>query len=214
MRATELGDHRHDGELPAIDANARKTRVIMDRQLLQALGQIDRARLTPDNQVDYALLRNAIEYDLWDTETLQTWTWNPQVYHSQASNGLYLLIARDFAPWPQRFEAIVSRMEKLPAFLAEERKQLDPGRVPKVYAETVARQNAGIMEIVDAALLPVAEDGPRPTCVNTDDPADASRHERIDYCFVQAALAGRVRSFRVDSAATGSDHKPIWLELE
>ncbi len=67
---------------------------------------------------------------------------------------------------------------------------------------------------VDAALLPVAEDGPRPTCVNTDDPADASRHERIDYCFVQAALAGRVRSFRVDSAATGSDHKPIWLELE
>jgi hypothetical protein len=129
----------------------------MDRQLLQALGQIDRGRLTPDNQVDYALLRNAVEYDLWDVETLQTWAWNPQVYNAQASNGLYLLIARDFAPWPQRFEAIVSRMEKLPAFLAEERRQLDPRRVPKVYAETVARQNAGIMEIVDAALLPEVE---------------------------------------------------------
>jgi uncharacterized protein (DUF885 family) len=157
VRATELGDHRHDGELPAIDANARKTRVAMDNQLLQALGQIDRSRLTPDNQIDYALLKNAVEYDLWDLETLQTWAWNPQVYNSTASNGLYLLIARDFAPWPQRFEAIVSRMEKLPAFLAEERRQLDPKRVPKIYAETVAKQNAGIMEIVDAALLPEVE---------------------------------------------------------
>ena len=157
VRATELGDHRHDGELPPIDASARRTRVAMDKQLLQALGQIERSRLTPDNQVDYALLENALEYDLWDTETLQTWAWNPQVYNSQASNGLYLLIARDFAPWPQRFEAIVSRMEKLPAFFAEARKQIDPARVPKVYAETVARQNAGIMEIVDAALLPEVE---------------------------------------------------------
>jgi hypothetical protein len=103
------------------------------------------------------LLKNAVEYDLWDTQTLQTWAWNPQAYNSNASNALYLLMARDFAPWPTRFEAIVSRMEKLPAFLAEERKQLDPKRVPKVYAETVAKQNAGIMEIVDTALLPEVE---------------------------------------------------------
>lgn len=67
---------------------------------------------------------------------------------------------------------------------------------------------------VDAALLPVAEEGPRPTCVSMDDPTDASRHERIDYCFVQAGLTGRVRSFSVDWDAVGSDHKPIWLELE
>ena len=65
VRATELGDHRHDGELPAIDASARKTRVAMDNQFLQALGQIDPSRLTPDNQLDYALLKNALEYDLW-----------------------------------------------------------------------------------------------------------------------------------------------------
>lgn len=155
--ATQLGNHRQDGELPAIGANARSTHVATDNRLLQALDQIDRKRLTPDNQVDYALLKNAVEYDLWDTQTLQTWAWNPQYYNSTASDSLYLLVARDFAPWPQRFEAIVSRMEKLPAFLAEERSQLDPKRVPKVYAETVAKQNAGIMDVVDSALLPEVE---------------------------------------------------------
>ncbi|HSQ95820.1 MAG TPA: DUF885 domain-containing protein [Croceibacterium sp.] len=157
VAATQLGDHRYDGMLPAVDARARGNRVVMDNKLLRNLGQIDRNLLTPDNQVDYALLKNAVEYDLWDTQTLQTWAWNPQYYNSTASDALYLLVARDFAPWPERFQSIVSRMEELPGFLAEERKQLDPKRVPKVYAETVAKQNAGIMEIVDSTLLPEVE---------------------------------------------------------
>jgi len=155
--ATQLGDHRYDSALPAIDARARAARVTKDKRLLRQLGRLEQGFLTRENQVDYALLKNALEYDLWDLQTLRTWSWNPQVYNSQASNALYLLVARDFAPWPQRFQAIVSRMEKLPAFLAEERRQLDPKRVPKVYAETVAKQNAGLMEIVDTALLPEVE---------------------------------------------------------
>lgn len=157
VTGTQLGDHRHDGDLPAIDAAARAARAASDKALLGRLARYDRRRLTPDDQVDYALLKNALEYDLWDLDTLQTWAWNPQTYNSTASNSLYLLVARDFAPWPTRFEAIVSRIEKLPAFLAQERRQLDPKRVPRVYAETVAKQNAGIMEIVDTALLPEVE---------------------------------------------------------
>ena len=155
--ATQLGDHRNDARLPAIDAAARQARAAKDRELLRALAAIDKTRLTRDNQVDYALLANALEYDLWDLETLRTWAWNPQTYNTAASNALYSLVARDFAPFPQRFEAIVARMEALPAYLAEARRQLDPARVPKVHAETVARQNAGLMEIVEAAIIPEVE---------------------------------------------------------
>ncbi|MEO6152043.1 MAG: DUF885 domain-containing protein [Croceibacterium sp.] len=154
VAATQLGDHRRDGELPAIDAAGRAARAASDRALLAGLGTIDRARLTRDNQVDYALLKNALEYDLWDLTTLQTWAWNPQAYNSSASNALYSLAARDFAPFPQRIAAITARMEQLPAYLAEARRQLDPARVPRVHAETVARQNAGIMEIVDTIVVP------------------------------------------------------------
>jgi uncharacterized protein (DUF885 family) len=155
--ATQLGDHRYDGDLPKIDAAARAARAASDQRLLQTLAAIDRKGLTSDNQVDYALLKNALEYDLWDLQTLRTWSWNPQMYNGEASDSLYLLVARDFAPWPQRFEAIVSRMEKLPAYMAEERRQLDPNRVPKVFAETVAKQNAGLMETIDSAIVPEIE---------------------------------------------------------
>ncbi len=37
---------------------------------------------------------------------------------------------------------------------------------------------------------------------------------RIDYCFVSSALAGRVRSCRVDADAAGSDHQPLWIEMD
>ena len=157
VSATSLGDHAHDAELPRIDADGRKTEAIMYRELLEALAKIDRTRLTRDNQVDYAMLRNALEYSLWDLEVIEGWASDPRRYNSTASSALYSLVARDFAPWPERFGNIVARMEKIPAFLAEARAQVDPARVPKIEAETLSRQNAGIMEIVDAALLPEVE---------------------------------------------------------
>lgn len=44
-------------------------------------------------------------------------------------------------------------------------------------------------------------------------PRDGHPPRRIDHCFVTADLAGAVRSMRIDSAAQGSDHQPIFVEL-
>lgn len=37
--------------------------------------------------------------------------------------------------------------------------------------------------------------------------------ERIDHCFVASPLASRVRRAWVDTAAVGSDHWPLWVDL-
>ena len=37
---------------------------------------------------------------------------------------------------------------------------------------------------------------------------------RIDFCFVSAGLAPLVRNAFVDSAATGSDHQPLFIEMD
>ncbi len=41
-----------------------------------------------------------------------------------------------------------------------------------------------------------------------------STGHRIDYCFVSASLAGLIRSARIDEQAQGSDHQPIWTEID
>ncbi len=44
--------------------------------------------------------------------------------------------------------------------------------------------------------------------------ATISSGQRIDFCFVSATLASRVRSCRVDDDAVGSDHQPVWVETD
>ncbi len=47
------------------------------------------------------------------------------------------------------------------------------------------------------------------------DPRRSLDHDiRIDYCFVGGGLADRLVSARVDRDADGSDHQPLWLEID
>lgn len=47
-----------------------------------------------------------------------------------------------------------------------------------------------------------------------DEGATIPSGRRIDYCFVSASLADRVETARIDVQATGSDHYPLWVELD
>lgn len=52
------------------------------------------------------------------------------------------------------------------------------------------------------------------TWIDPKRPQDATRHKRIDYLFTSASLAPRLKRAWVDRQALGSDHLPVWLELE
>ncbi len=151
---TQIGDHSNDSELPDISAAGRELSQHIDSVLLNALEMLDKDQMSRSNQVDYLLLKNALEYGRWSQVQEQQWAWNPQYYNDMASYALYGLVARDYAPFAERFPNIVSRMEKLPAFLETARAQIDVARVPRIHAETVARQNAGVMGIVEGLIEP------------------------------------------------------------
>lgn len=67
---------------------------------------------------------------------------------------------------------------------------------------------------VDAAARLGASGDDVATWVDPVRPQDASRYKRIDYIFSSASLAGRLKRLWVDAKAVGSDHRPVWLELE
>ncbi len=156
VSATQLGDHRFDTEVDDLSATGRDKAVAFSKRMLAELDGIDTSKLSRENQVDASILRNQLRSDLWNLDTFQSWAWDPQVYSGLAGGAIYNLMARDFAPMPQRLASATARMEKIPGIFAQMRANLDPARVPKIHAETVAKQNAGVLSLVDQFITPNA----------------------------------------------------------
>ncbi|WP_077036433.1 DUF885 domain-containing protein [Pelomonas sp. KK5] len=152
--ATFIGAHRYDAQLDDLGAPARARALTADRAVLKSLDAIDAAKLDRQHQVDALILRNQLQQNLWTAETLQDWAWDPQLYSQLVGNALYTLMARDYAPLPQRLRAATKRLELLPRVYAQMRANLDPARVPKVHAETVAKQNSGVKELIATFITP------------------------------------------------------------
>ncbi|MUV14050.1 DUF885 domain-containing protein [Noviluteimonas gilva] len=157
VSASQIGDHRFDATLDDYSAAGRQAQVDFNKKLLAELDALDQKTLSREMQVDLLLLKNQVRGDLFALETLQSWAWDPQLYNSLAGGALYNLMARDFAPMPERLKSATARMEKLPALFAQMRENLDPARVPKIHAETVSKQNAGVVGLVDQFIVPAAD---------------------------------------------------------
>ncbi|WP_133477928.1 DUF885 domain-containing protein [Cognatilysobacter segetis] len=157
VAATQLGDHRFDDRLDDLSATGRQQLVDFSTRMLARLDAIDRTQLSRENQVDALILRNQLQGDIWNMQTFQSWAWDPQVYSGLAGGAIYNLMAREFAPMPQRLKSATARMEQLPALFAQMRANLDPARVPLIHAQTVAKQNAGVLQLVDEFIAPNAD---------------------------------------------------------
>jgi uncharacterized protein (DUF885 family) len=150
--ATGLGDHRFDARLADPSAQAleaeRSSLDAWDRRLA-ALGQ---DTMSAEHQVDVAMMANSVARRIFELDELREHTWNP--LHANPGRAIYQLLAREFAPLPERLESVAGRLAEIPVALAEARRQL--GRMPRVHLETAIGQFDGTIALVskniDAAL--------------------------------------------------------------
>jgi uncharacterized protein (DUF885 family) len=157
--ATELGDHRFDDQLPdrgaaALDAERRGLDEFAAR-----LTAIDHGGLDRESRVDAAVLGNDVARRLFEIEELREHTWNPLL--ANPGQALYMLLARDYAPLPDRLRSLAGRLAAVPDSLAAARAAL--GQMPKVHLETAIAQFGGtiglVTEEVNAALRQAANGG-------------------------------------------------------
>lgn len=154
VNATSLGDHLFDDQLDDVSTAGYDRRAALAHELLGQVQALDSAELTRAHQVDARLLANELEYQIWRIEQLAEWRWNPLVYTELAGNSVYLLLARDFAPLPDRLRIVGARLAELPRFLAQVRESLVPERVPRIHAETAIKQNTGVLTLIDQLVVP------------------------------------------------------------
>jgi len=160
VSATQLGDHRYDALLPDVSAKGRAARRAFAGQALAQLAKFDAHKLNREHQVDAILLRDQLNYIIFSVDRLQDWAWDPLTY--SAGNAFFTLTSREFAPLPVRLRSAIGRMEALPTFLQQARESLNPARVPLIHAQTAAKQNPGLNDLIDGIVaqksaLPAAD---------------------------------------------------------
>src|SRR5436309_13713253 len=132
--ATELGDHRFDGQLTDYSPEARAKDLSTQKEFRDKLNAIDGWQLTGANSIDFRILKENIDYQTFRAEELKEPAWNPLVYMQSLANSLYLLVARDFAPAEKRIPSLRQRMEGIPRVISQAKANLQ--HPPRVHTET------------------------------------------------------------------------------
>src|SRR6266566_4426276 len=154
-QATELGDHRFDGQLTDYSAEARAKDLAAQKEFRDKLNAVDGSQLTGANIVDLPILRENIDYKIFQAEELKEPDWNPLVYNQSLANSLYLLVARDFAGPEKRIPNLRQRMEGIPRVIAQAKGNLH--NPPRVHTETAIEQTQGAINLVREGLTPLLD---------------------------------------------------------
>jgi uncharacterized protein (DUF885 family) len=158
--ATSLGDHRFDDRLsdPSAAALADERRALDG--WAARLDALDLGALPAEHRVDAAMMADSVARRVLEIDDLAEHTWNPLL--ANPGRAIYMLLARDFAPLPDRLASVAGRLAAIPAVLAEARRQL--GAMPRVHLETAIGQFDGTIGLVgnqiDVALAAAPSRGP------------------------------------------------------
>ena len=162
LRATAAGMHEHDGRWPDLGEDGRRARIAFFDEWDARFAAFPAAGLTRDESVDRDLLRLELAAGRFAETELREERWDPLAWVYLLGDGIFPLLAREFAPLAARLASVASRLEGIPQVLADARAALSDregaGRpVSRLHAETGLRQLAGIGELIDDALGQAAE---------------------------------------------------------
>ncbi|MCL5006404.1 MAG: DUF885 domain-containing protein [Acidobacteria bacterium] len=149
-RATKAGIHQYDAQLPAYSSADIRAEIARNQRALTELGKIPNDALSANNQFDARLLGSLIQGHLLDLASIRMWAKNPNFYNDIASESLFALVERDFAPLDDRLKSLISRAERIPDVLNSARANVvNP---PSVYTAVAIEQVQAQISYIQNAL--------------------------------------------------------------
>ncbi len=155
LQATAAGNHEHDHRWPDLTDAGRVERLAFYDRWIAELDRFADADLTVDERVDRDLVRSELEAAIFSETELREERWSPLDWVYFLGDGIFPLIARDFAPLATRLTSVAERLEAMPRNLDAARTAIgaDPDRpVARFHAEKALSQWSGIGDLIDDAI--------------------------------------------------------------
>ena len=137
VQATLAGIHDYDARLPVDTPEGFRERATWLKDFEQRLAASVPTRELPlEQRVDHSHLRARLAALRAELDEIKMHARNPALYPETALTGIFLLMARNFAPFEERKEAILARLLAVPDYLKAARANLQ--QVPEVYLGVAA----------------------------------------------------------------------------
>ena len=149
-RAASLGWHDHDGKLSPRNPEDINARAKQMQRFLTRAENLKKSIDHPEDQFDRDILDWLLQMELFHSQVLRRYERDPLIY--AFSLDLSGLLLRLVPAWSDRAEAIVSRLERFPAFLAEARENL--ANPPRPVTETAIRSFRNLAPFLQNDLPP------------------------------------------------------------
>lgn len=138
---TAAGLHRYDSQLEDYSAAnvARWTAALHSYE--KRVEAIPADGLDASQAADRQILLNSIRSTLLNLQVIKMWQKNADMYSGAATNTVFVLMERPFAPLNVRLNAVIAREKGIETLLLDARKNLQ--NPPKIYTEIALEQIGG-----------------------------------------------------------------------
>jgi hypothetical protein len=143
--ATLAGFHKYDDKLEDLsEKNIDKHHDELDAFSQELVAKTDKTKLGPDAQIDYDIMRNAIDLEIMRHENLLPWQYNPIFYNQIFLNSVRSLLVKEFTSLDVRMKSAIERAKDLPGLIKKAKENLQTP--PQIYTETAIQQFPGILD--------------------------------------------------------------------
>jgi uncharacterized protein (DUF885 family) len=142
VAGTSAGFHQYDAMMGAATRAEIDAQIAALKKFEKEVADFDAQGLSPAVAADRELLLSQIRGQLLSLEVVRPWEKNPDIYSSGATNAVYVVMSRKFAPAADRLKSVIAREKAIPRLFESARENLK--NPPQVYTEVALEQLDGI----------------------------------------------------------------------
>jgi uncharacterized protein (DUF885 family) len=143
VSGTAAGFHQYDPLLPTGSRAEIDAQIASLKKFAAEVEGFSAQGLSASAASDRELLLAQIRGALLTLKEIRPWEKNPDIYSSGATNAIYVIMSRTFAPAAVRLKSAIAREKRIPAVFQSARENLK--NPPKVYTEVALEQLPGII---------------------------------------------------------------------
>jgi uncharacterized protein (DUF885 family) len=140
---TSAGFHQYDAMLEDFSLPSIQQEVSVLKLYERQVQNFPAAKLTTGQAADREIVLGFIRSTLLDLESIRAWEVNPDHYSSTASNAIFTIMSRNFAPQDERLKTVIARERQMPKMFEAARANLK--NPPRIYTEVALEQLPGII---------------------------------------------------------------------